>query len=499
MGQVIDQKSVNVGISNPASQNEVVAKLWEHGHVRNFECTRWTKAGSPVHLSLSLDRVDIRGQEHVLTTIQDVTVRKAQEAALARAMQDVERALASETNARRDAEAANLLKDEFLATMSHELRTPLNAILGWSSLLRKQRYDVKASERAIATIERNAKVQVRLIEDVLDVSRIITGKLKLDLQRVDLNAITRAAIDVVRPAAEAKGVALVIDLPLEDSWIVGDAGRLQQVVWNLLSNATKFTPPRGTVTVRLEQSGGALRIVVRDTGPGIAPEHQPFIFQRFRQADSSTTREHGGLGLGLAIVRHLVDLHGGSVTVDSAPGHGATFTVTLPIRALHQGDANAGTVARIDETSVISLAPPSLEGISVLVVDDDEDSRSLLDGALSPLGAVVALVDSGQAALEHLARHEVAVLISDIGMPREDGFSLIRRIRHLPPDQGGELPAIALTAYASGEDAARAIQAGYQVHIAKPADIDTLVRTVARLAANRCRDRSSGERGSRDD
>lgn len=409
-----------------------------------------------------------------------------------RATEERIRLLASEREARRDAEAANRLKDEFLATMSHELRTPLNAILGWATLLRRGPRDEKSIDRALATIERNARAQARLIEDVLDVSRIISGKLRLDLRRVDMNSIARAAVDVVRPAAEAKRVRLDVDLaPDEVENLVGDADRLQQVVWNLLSNAVKFTPPGGTVSLRVERVGSAERVVVHDTGAGIPPELLPFIFERFRQADSSTTRRHAGLGLGLAIVRHLVEMHGGTVTVESGgSGLGTTFTVTLPIRALLDAEAEAEAQARATAegeaeatpSRMASQPPDALAGIEILVVDDDEDSRLLLRAALERVGGSVHVVESARAALAFIESHPVDVMVSDIGMPEEDGYRLMQRVRALPASRGGQVPALALTAYARREDARRAYQAGYQTHLAKPADVDELTREVARLA-----------------
>jgi signal transduction histidine kinase len=384
---------------------------------------------------------------------------------------------------RESAEATNRIKDEFLATMGHELRTPLNAILGWSALLRRGTDDKKSIDRGLATIERNAKTQARLVEDILDVSRIISGKLRLDMRRVDLNAIARAAIDVVRPGADAKGVVLLLDLVEPDGVeLVADADRLQQVVWNLLSNAIRFTPSGGTVSLHVERVDGKGRFVVRDTGAGIGSEHLPFVFERFRQVDSSTTRKYGGLGLGLAIVRHLVELHGGVVHAESAGlGAGTTFTVDLPIRAVH--DARSDVAPNV-ETAISSLGlPPGrpVAGIEVLVVDDDDDSREVVERALSSAGATVHSVDSARAALALLARQRVDVLISDIGMPDEDGYSLIRRVRSLPADRGGKVPAIALTAYARGVDASRALDAGFQHHVSKPADVGELARIVASL------------------
>jgi len=383
---------------------------------------------------------------------------------------------------REEAEVANRLKDEFLATMSHELRTPLNAILGWTTLLRSASADAANLERALATIERNARAQARLIEDILDVSRIISGKLRLEMRRIDLNAVARAAIDVVRPAAEGKRVQLHVDLAPEGTvHLVGDADRLQQVVWNLLSNAIKFTPNGGAVTLRTEGADGVVRVIVRDDGIGIAPDHLPFIFERFRQVDSSMTRKHGGLGLGLAIVRHLVECHGGHVTAESRGlGTGSTFIVQLPIRGIVEEAADAPAVAEV-AGGTTPRADGAFSGLEILVVDDDEDSRFFIEAALARAGASVTVVDSAAAAFTALQRSRVDVLISDIGMPGEDGFSLMHRVRALPAHKGGAVPAIALTAYARSEDATQALGVGYQQHLAKPADIDALLRAVASL------------------
>jgi len=387
----------------------------------------------------------------------------------------------AEQQARKDAEAANRLKDEFLATMSHELRTPLNAILGWASILRRGARDTEGLERGLATIERNALAQARLIDDVLDVSRIISGKLRLDIRRVDLIAIANAAADVVRPAAAARRVRLSVDHGSEPTIdLVGDADRLQQVVWNLLSNAVKFTPSEGSVTLRIERSGSAVRLIVRDTGSGIAAEHLPFIFERFRQVDSSTTRKYGGLGLGLAIVRHLVELHGGSVSAESKGlGHGATFSVELPVRALHNEPPEASSSSAAEHASEPTQALTLLLGVKILVIDDDEDSRLLLQTALERVGAWVRVADSAASAFKFLEQQRVDVLISDIGMPDEDGFSLMRRLRGLPMHH--RLKAVALTAYARAEDVTRALEAGFQRHVAKPANIAELARTIAEL------------------
>jgi signal transduction histidine kinase len=388
----------------------------------------------------------------------------------------------AELRARQDAEAANRLKDEFLATMSHELRTPLNAILGWAALLQGGSDDRVALQRGLATIERNARSQARLIEDVLDVSRIISGKLRLDVRRVDAISIARAALDVVRPAAVARKVRLTVEHGPEDVLeLVGDADRLQQVIWNLVSNAVKFTPSEGSVSVRVERRQNAIQIVVRDTGTGIAREHLPFIFERFRQVDSSTTRQYGGLGLGLAIVRHLVELHGGSVTAESRGlGHGSTFTVQLPV-LVHTNGEHGNEVSESDFLREARFGLTSLSGIKLLIVDDDEDSRFVLERALERAGATVIGAESAALALELLELHTVDILVSDIGMPGEDGFSLMKSLRSLPGQRGGAIPAIALTAYVRTEDVTRALEVGFQRHLAKPVDLEELARTVTTL------------------
>ena len=403
---------------------------------------------------------------------------------------------------REEALVASRVKDEFLATMSHELRTPLNAILGWASMLRRGGHDTLATQRALETIERNAKAQARLIEDMLDVSRIISGKLRLEMRAFDMNVIAQAAMDVVRPAAVAKGVTLSIALASDDGTLgfVGDADRLQQVLWNLLSNAVRFTPSGGDVSLHVERAGGAARIIVRDTGSGIPAEHLPFIFERFRQVDSSLTRRHGGLGLGLAIVRHLVELHGGSVTVESrGQGLGAVFTVSLPIRAVAEAEETTEAEPELQAQSEIETGSTAsrrgsqrivlLAGIEILLVEDDEDSRMLVQSALEGVGASVKSVASARAAVAYLEGHAVDVLVSDIGMPEEDGFSFLRRLRGLPASHGGAVPAIALTAYARDEDARQAHEAGFQCHLAKPTAIDVLVRTVAKLAQTHAKSR----------
>jgi signal transduction histidine kinase/ActR/RegA family two-component response regulator len=441
----------------------------------------------------------------------DITQRKQLE-------EEREQLLARERTARADAEAANRMKDEFLATLSHELRTPLNAMLGWTQMLRTRKFDEATTTRALETIDRNTKSLAALIEDVLDVSRIIRGKLHLNLRPVELVSVVEAAIDTVRSAAQAKEIRLKSSLYGSVEPILGDANRLQQVVWNLLSNAVKFTPKGGQVEIRLNKvnrpinrqvepelqvensnqssilpygeqpsnlqpSNSYVQLQVRDTGKGIAPEFLPYVFERFRQENSSTTRSYGGLGLGLAIVRHLVELHGGTVYADSpGEGQGATFSVHLPlVSVLPEVRDDSPSHSTIEENVPLDSLP-ELDGLRVLVVDDEADARELLTTILRQYKVEVAAVASAGEALEALQRLKPNVLVSDIGMPGEDGYALIRKVRALDIEQGGQIPAVALTAYARAEDRIRALAAGFQLHIPKPVNPEELAAVVANLA-----------------
>jgi PAS domain S-box-containing protein len=381
-----------------------------------------------------------------------------------------------------EAQEANRLKDEFLATLSHELRTPLTAILGWSHLLRTSDFDAAARARALDTIERNARAQTQLIDDLLDTSRIITGKLRLNVRPVDLASIVAAAAETARPAAEARSIRLRTLLDTQAGLISGDPDRLQQVVWNLLSNAIKFTPKGGNVEVRLERAAAHVEITVADTGRGIAPEFLPHVFDRFRQADQTTTRTHGGLGLGLAIVRQLVELHGGSVQVESeGEGRGTSFIVSLPLLPPHRETPNrpaSDSAQDLDEHN----CPPELAGLRVLVVDDEADTRELLAAVLASCGAQVMQAATAAEAFAQIERTRPDVLVTDIGMPEEDGYSLLARIRELPPERGGGTPAAALTAYARAEDRTRALRSGFQMHVSKPVEPAKLIDIVATLA-----------------
>lgn len=402
---------------------------------------------------------------------------------LAQQEQERTKHLARAEAARAEAEAANRLKDEFLITISHELKTPLNAILGWSTLLRAGRLTGEKMEQAIATIERNAKAQAHLVDDLLDTSRIITGKLRLETQPIDVSTVVTGALDSVQHAAEAKGIHLYLQKLSTIEPIMGDPNRLQQVIWNLLSNAVKFTPPGGQVTVELRSIDSVTEVVIRDTGRGIKPEFLPHVFDRFRQADSSTTREFGGLGLGLAIVRHLVELHGGTVEADS-PGidQGAIFTLRFPMTTAAPSARRQSPQALTTPISELAvLKTNKLPGLQVVVVDDEQDAREFIAAVLTQQGAEVKICSSAAEAFQVVTAWKPAVILSDIGMPQEDGYSLIAKVRAWESEVGTTIPAIALTAFTRKDDRERAIAAGFQLHIAKPVDPAALITAIARL------------------
>jgi signal transduction histidine kinase/CheY-like chemotaxis protein len=388
-------------------------------------------------------------------------------------------ALASEQRARRETEQASYVKDEFLMTVSHELRTPLTAIYGWSRLLATGQLREEHKARALATIERNARAQTRLIDDLLDVSRVITGKLRLDIRQVNLEDVVRGAVEAMRPALAAKGIRLETAIDPNEGLIAGDPERLQQVVWNLLSNATKFTPQGGRVELRLRRSGSQQELAVTDTGVGIATEFLPYVFERFRQQEGGSRRRYGGLGLGLAIVRHLVELHGGSVSAESdGEGRGATFRVILPVQAPKRAEAYPEHRAGV--TPAKSAA--RLDGIRVLVVDDEPEARELFASILETAGARVMTASSASAALAILDGDVQDVLVSDIEMPDEDGYELVGKALALAQDRGARLNTVAVTAYARTEDRLRALDHGYQWHLSKPVEPSELVSVVASLA-----------------
>ena len=425
-------------------------------------------------LSVALFAVTLAQFRAWETAARHAAELRASEEALREGEARLRRLIVLERDARAAAQAADRAKDEFLATISHELRTPLNAMLGWLTMLRtgKVREDRRAG--ALDVIERNARTQARLIEDLLDVSRIITGKVRIDLQPIEVGPIVQTVIEALRPGADAKGVQLHPSLTTASTAVMGDSARVQQIVWNLLSNAIKFTPPGGHVYTDVAVASGHVHLQVRDTGVGITPEFLPHVFERFRQADASTTRAHSGVGLGLAIVRHLVELHGGHIEAQSeGTDRGATFTVRFPLAA------RAQTPAELAPASTSRGVP--LDGIRVLVVDDDGDTRDMLMMSLTASGAEVRTAGSAEETLHLLADDKPDVLVSDIGMPEVDGYELIGRIRTLP-DERGRVPAIALTSYVRPEDRARAFESGFQMHVAKPVELDALQRAVSTLA-----------------
>jgi PAS domain S-box-containing protein len=439
---------------------------WQFEIVGLKGARRWMEAHA-VPLSLPDGRVA------QLAVTRDITERMAME-------REREQLLESERAARNEAERASHLKDEFLATLSHELRTPLNAILGWSQLLHADS-DPADLKEGLDAIQRNARTQTQLIEDLLDMSRIISGKVRIDVQSTDLATVIEAAVQSVSPAAEAKGIRVRKVLDAKGDVVSGDPTRLQQVVWNLLSNAIKFTPKGGSVDVILKRVNSHLQIIVHDSGIGIAAEHLPVIFERFRQADSSTTRAHGGLGLGLSIVKQLVELHGGTVRAESpGVGAGATFTVTLPLSPI-RGDESGEQFWKAPSAEFVGHQV-NLAGVRVLIVDDEPDTRALVARVLTQCGAEVCGAASAAGGLQQLADFKPHVLVSDIGMPETDGYAFMRTVRNRSASEGGGTPAIALTAFARSEDRTRAMLAGYQVHIAKPIEPQELAVTVQTLS-----------------
>ncbi len=432
----------------------------ERWHVRKDGSRFW---GSGIVTPLRDETGELRGFAKIM---RDATERKQAE-------DERNQLLAREQKTRAEAEAANRLKDEFLAVLSHELRTPLNPILGWSKLLRSRTFDQKTADRALETIERNAKLQIQLIEDLLDVSRILQGKLSLNICPVALANTIEAARETVSLVAQAKSIQIETVFDPLVGMVAGDPNRLQQVVWNLLSNAVKFTPQGGRVEVRLERIGSQAQIKVTDTGKGISRDFLPHVFDYFRQSDSSTTRVFGGLGLGLGIVRHLVELHGGTVWAESpGEGQGTTFSVRLPLLAI---------APQTKEDSTQPVRCLDFSDLKILVVDDEVDSREFVSFVLEECGAVVTAAASAPEALEALTLLKPDLLVSDIGMPEKDGYMLMRQIRAMPPEQGGEIPALALSAYASNADSEQALAAGFQKHLAKPVEPTQLIAVVATL------------------
>jgi signal transduction histidine kinase/CheY-like chemotaxis protein len=417
----------------------------------------------------------------------DITQRKQVEKEHGQLLAREQEARKDAEVARTQAEAVNRAKDGFLATVSHELRTPLNAILGWASLLSTSNFDKAVTARGLETIVRNAKAQAQIIEDLLDVSRIISGRLRLNVREIELGSIINAAMESLRLAAGSKGIRLQMESATQSRPVSGDPDRLQQVIWNLMSNSIKFTPAGGNVLVQLEELGSHMQLTVSDSGKGITAEFLPHVFNRFSQADSSITRKQGGLGLGLAIVRHLVELHGGTIRAQSpGEGQGATFVVRLPLNPVYA--EQSGSEPRHPASGEVRIeSPPVLNGVQVLAVDDEPDAREFLAICLEKSGAEVRSVASAAEALDMLKRWHPSVLVADIGMPEEDGYTLIQKIREQEPGGVAQIPAVALTAFAQTEDRSQALSAGYQVHVPKPVEPAELIAIVADLA------RHSGE------
>jgi PAS domain S-box-containing protein len=456
----------------------ILAQLRRGEPISRYETTRIRKDGERITVALTISPIkDIAGRIIGASKIaRDITQEKVAE-------REREQLLARERVARNDAEAASRLKDDFVATLSHELRTPVNAVLGWTRVLRSAHATAEDISEGLEIIDRNTRVQVRLIEDLLDMSRILSGKLRLDVRRVDLPEILAAAIETVQPAAEAKEIRVqrIID-PLAGP-VMGDANRLQQIVWNLLANAVKFTPRAGRVQIHLQRVNSHVEIVVSDSGSGIHPDFLPHVFERFRQQDASTTRQHGGLGLGLAIVRQLVELHGGTVHATSAGvEQGATFTVMLPISVAKEDRLPESRVHPTTDSQESHAILPRLDGLKVLVVDDEPDARALAQRLLQSQGAVVTTAGSASEAYVCIRENRPEVIVSDIGMPGEDGYAFIKTLRSKTVAEGGTIPAIALTAFARAEDRRKALMAGYQMHIAKPVEPAELLTVVASVA-----------------
>ena len=470
--------------SDKAASQQAFRELQMKGYLRFEDLPLQTTDGKLREVEFVSNVYQEDGHRVIQCNIRDVTDRKHAE-------EERRLLLASAQAARAEADAANGIKDEFLATVSHELRTPLSAILGWSQMLTSGNLDEQESTRAVETILRNARAQKEIIDDLLDISRIITGKLRLDVRSVEMDRIIEAVVEGVRPAADARKIHLQTEIDPRIGPISGDPDRLQQIIWNLLSNAIKFTPQGGRVEVRLERSDSQVEITISDTGQGIDPELLRHVFDRFCQSDSSTTRRHGGLGLGLSIVRQLVELHGGMVTVESpGEGEGTTFKVMLPLTSLPPDISDIEKTSHpIIEGNSPADSSPSLDGLRVLVVDNERDSRELVAAALMARGAEVVSFGSAIEALEEMERQPFDVLVSDIGMPEMDGYWLINKVRQLPAERGGGIPAAALTAYAGIEDRRRVLLAGYQMHIPKPVEPAELTSLVASLAERNAKPR----------
>jgi len=470
---------------------EILSKLRRGERIERYETIRARKDGEKLHISLTISPIrDSSGTVVGAAKIaHDITARRRaeqelleRETQLANLAAERKSFLESERAARSEAERLGQMKDEFLATLSHELRTPLHAIQGWATLLRQRRARPEDYDRGLETIERNVRVQIQIVNDLLDMSRIISGKIHLEVQPIYLHEVVNNAIEAVRHSAESKSIRIQPLLDSRIGLVRGDSNRLQQVLWNLLSNAIKFTPKEGRIQVVLERVNSHAEICVEDTGIGIRPEFLPHVFDRFRQADPSTTRHHGGLGLGLSIVKNLVELHGGTVRVKS-PGEnqGSTFIVALPISYVRADERSRGTPQTLSEDQLASLDLPRLDHVRVLIVDDEGDGRELIARILQDQGVHPVCASTAAEALKILERESFDLLLSDIGMPDMDGFELIRRVRHLDNSRRRALPAIAITAYARAEDRQRSLLAGFHMHLSKPIEASELIASIAGL------------------
>jgi PAS domain S-box-containing protein len=477
--ELIGKSTLQLGLYvDPESRDRALKILNEQHFVRDFEIMMKPKSGDLRLMLFSAEPMDLRGEHCWLTISRDITERKQAE-------EERERLLRQEKEAREEAETASRMKDEFLATISHELRTPLTAILGWASMLNRGLLSPFQTRRALEVIEQSARSQAGLVDDILDTARIITGRLKLDAHPVQIESVFQAAVDVIRPSADAKRIALRVVTDDRSSIVFGDANRLQQAIWNLLSNAVKFTSEGGRVEARLSRTDDHVEITVTDTGMGIDPQFMPYIFDRFRQADSTSTRKYSGLGLGLAIVRHVVEMHGGTVAASSPGlGQGATFKVRFPTASVQLPRADTRPLV----PGLKQLTPATqmdgmqdLGGVRVLVVDDDLDTLEMLKAIFQNRGAEVIAATSAGDALNILERSLPDAVVSDLAMPDQSGYELIEHIRRRSPERGGNIPAVALTAYARGQDRLQALTAGFQMYLPKPVDPIELVTVVANL------------------
>jgi PAS domain S-box-containing protein len=460
-------------------EDRILADLRQGNRIERYQTERLHKDGRRVQISLTISPVrDACGRIVGAAKIaHDVTALREREAQLRQIAADREALLQSERAARADAERLSRLKDEFLATLSHELRTPLNAIQGWTQILRHQHASTQDFERGLEAIERNVRAQTQIVNDLLDMSRIIAGQVLLDVRPMSLQHVVQSALDTIHPSADSKGIRIRTLIDSKIGPVRGDPHRLQQVLWNLLANAVKFTPKGGRIGVTVERIDSHIEVAIEDSGIGIEPEFLPYVFDRFRQGDAGISRRYGGLGLGLSIVKSLVELHGGSVRVKSGGrDQGSTFTVALPLFYVRPEDARQLATAR---AALGTSSAPRLPDTHVLIVDDDLEGCALMARMIESRGAQVRCVGSAQAALELLAHERFDILLSDIGMPDMDGYDFIRRVRELPNERAHSIPAIAITAYARQEDRHRALLAGYQMHLAKPVEASELFAAIA--------------------